>query len=240
MRLDHILGVGRSGTTLLTVLLNNHSKVSVSPEVYFELFFENAFLKKKEFGEKEIGLISEFISEFSKLQPFIGWEFKKELINEIIKDPENCKDYGVLCKKIHRAFISKEKDYKDISIQLSKNPSYTLFWKKLLKINPEARFIAVIRDYRGNILSRKQSIHLRSGEIIYNCLRWNYFNNKLLQLIKKHPEKVCVIRYEDLVEDPEKLCLKICEFLGIQFEKTMLDFYKKKNKILCCLSKMRK
>lgn len=231
MRLDYILGIGRSGTTLLTVLLNNHSRIAVSPETYFIQFFAHSLSRKKEITEKDVDCVIEFLTEFSKIQPYIGWRLDFEYLKRSAKNPKNRMNFSAFCQMIHGSFVAIDKDYSEVSIQIDKNPSNSLYWKKIMKFDPKPRFIIAVRDYRANILSRKQSIHLRTGDFVYNAYRWNYFNSSLYRMIKKHPDRVHVVRYEDMVENPLEVCRRMCDFLEIPFEENMLEFYKKEVKI---------
>lgn len=50
--------------------------------------------------------------------------------------------------------------------------------------------------------------------------------------LKKLSDRALEIRYEDLISDPEKEVKKVCEFLGISYQKRMLEFYKSSNKFI--------
>ena len=56
-----IIGIGRSGTTLLSQLLNNHKEIQALPEANFLVFFLNQFQNKKQFTINDINLLFEQI-----------------------------------------------------------------------------------------------------------------------------------------------------------------------------------
>ena len=54
------------------------------------------------------------------------------------------------------------------------------------------------------------------------AFRWKMNFIKLERVRKEYPDKFLVLRYEDLVSEPEKKLRAICDFLGIEFLPVML------------------
>jgi hypothetical protein len=73
----------------------------------------------------------------------------------------------------------------------------------------------MMRDYRANVNSRKNSVHLKSTSAYYNSLRWIQFEQRIASFQKQHPNHVLIVRYEDLVQAPDHWLIKVCEFLKI-------------------------
>ncbi|MEY4658914.1 MAG: Sulfotransferase family, partial [Bacteroidota bacterium] len=73
----------------------------------------------------------------------------------------------------------------------------------------------MMRDYRANVNSRKNSVHLKSTSAYYNSLRWIQFEQRIASFQKQHPNHVLIVRYEDLVQAPDHWLIKVCEFLEI-------------------------
>jgi len=90
-----------------------------------------------------------------------------------------------------------------------------LFTDKISQTFKEARFIYIVRDYRANILSRKENPDLRSPEPRLNAWLWNFFNGRALAFARNHKDKVLLVKYEDLVENTEALSKKIFKFLKL-------------------------
>lgn len=212
-KVNYIIGIGRSGTSLLMSLLGSHPEIHTPPENYFSVFFSNAFSTKKTFTPKEIDLINRFNLAFGQLQPYVGFEYK--LAENILKEGFNG-TYLDLCKLIYSSFKHLPFPNKNASIIIDKNPSNTLFLNRLKQLNPEAKYILMVRDYRGNLLSRKESIHLLSPNIAFNAIRWNYFTRKALKWKQKFPNQVYILRYEDLVENPDDCLNEIYTFLDVE------------------------
>jgi hypothetical protein len=73
----------------------------------------------------------------------------------------------------------------------------------------------MMRDYRANVNSRKNSVHLKSTSAHYNSLRWIQFEQRIASFQKQHPNRVFIVRYEDLVQAPDQTLAKVCDFLEI-------------------------
>lgn len=222
----YIIGIGRSGTSLLSSILNSHSEILATPEVLFIVFFYHTFFRKKKFTAEEIDLLIEYIELYSVKHPYAGWNFNKEKLKSILK-ARNCQiTFSDLCKLAHLSFETKGKNSERIKLIIDKNPINTLFAEKLMKLSNESKFILMVRDYRANILSRKQNPHLRGTNTYIHAIRWNFFNGKAKMLLQKYPENIFLLKYEDLAANPENSVKSVCKFLNIDFNPEMLNFYK--------------
>ena len=217
-QLHFIVGIGRSGTTLLTKILNKHKDIHCQPEANFLLFFLNHFKNKIGYSDTDIDLIFKQIEIYSLSHPIIGWKFDSKLSKQKIK--EICKNnpiinYENLCKNIYRCFEIDGIDKSKSNIIIDKNPGYTILINKISKALPESKFIWIIRDYRANVLSRKQSAYLKSPAVAYNAIRWAYFNYLALRFSQKNKGKIILIKYEDLVTENDYTMQKIYDFLKL-------------------------
>lgn len=220
-----IIGAPRSGTTILSKLLNNHPVIHCLPEANFLIFFLNKFKRKKSFSGKDIDLIFEQIHLYSLSHPWIGWEFNIEDVKKnIITDFAGKQiSYIELCKAIYQNFKVDDIDKAHASILLDKNPIYTIFTRKIKKEIPEGKFILMLRDYRAHVLSRKQSTDFQSPDIAFNALRWKLFNEVGLKFYKDNPKQVLLVKYENLVLNKEEELKKICAFLNVPVDHTIFE-----------------
>ncbi len=116
--------------------------------------------------------------------------------------------------------IIRETRHCQIVIDSSKNIFKAL---ALYENNPkEIRIIFLSRDGRGVYLSKINS-NMSQKEAV---LSWVGYYKRALPLLAKvvNPEHLFKVRYEDLASQPETILKKICEFAGMSFEPTMLDF----------------
>lgn len=218
-QLHFIVGIGRSGTTLLTNILNKHQALHCLPEANFLVFFLQHFRQQKGFSEADIELIFRQIHIYAYSHPFVGWEFDEDRAKaEIIA---LCKStptlsYLDLCKHIYERFKVNGEDKSQASVLIDKNPGYTIYLDKIAALSPDSKFIWLIRDYRANVLSRKQSIYLKPPHVAYNAMRWKRFNQIAAAFHKNNPGKVLPVRYEDLVYDSDRTVARIYDFLGVE------------------------
>lgn len=214
-----IVGMGRSGTTMLTNILNLNPKVIACPENEFILFTAHHF-KNADFTNEAI--VDEFVKlfdyRFSKIISF--WKPKPELKNSI-SSLKN-KSFANVCKQVYLHYPFAKNNHENIWI-IDKNPIYSLYMDDLNQLFPESKFIVLTRDYRDNILSRKKFSDKQSS--LYTlAVSWNYFYDSIFKSIHKNKLDYTLLRYEDLVGHPTESLQKLCTFLNIEFDEQMLHF----------------
>ena len=207
----HIIGIGRSGTTLLQSILNTHPAVWAGPENYFIPFFYRAWKDKKSFTAADLELACRFHRAFGVLQPYVGFTFDEQ---KFLKT-KGLHSFNDFIKHTYQAFIDHVSPEKIAAVYINKNPLHSLYLEELAVLNSETCFVWVMRDYRANVHSRKKSVHLKSTNTYYNMLRWLVFEQRIRAFQQKHPERVLIIRYEDLVKEKEVTMGKVTAFLGI-------------------------
>ena len=185
-----IIGPGRSGTTLLAMILNQHPNCISTPELKHFIYFYKKY--------KNIQIITkELLTDLQNYFNVVGATKKNILFN--IEDNFYLKDltigqkisYAQLTKLIYLGFFSSVKDIENFSCIVDKNPFYTFHTEKILDIFPDAKFITVIRDYRAFVLSNRQSqkpfISVKS--VSYYAYAWNFHAKKLVEIQKQNPQK---------------------------------------------------
>ncbi len=190
-------------------------------------FFFRRFNKKNKFEHLDFKLVHEFSKSFHLLQPIVGYKYDPNL-SSLMELNGTYKDF---CDMIYKSYKHLSNHSKKANIIIDKNPVNTLHLDKIRRMNPEAQFIFITRDYRANILSRRQSKHIHSTNYIYNALRWNYFMKKAIKFKRNNPSLVHVLKYEDLVMLPEESLQKIFHFLKLPSQLIDLDQSSEKRSI---------
>jgi hypothetical protein len=204
----YIVGIGRSGTSLLQSLLNQHPKVFAGPENYFVRFFHPNWKNKTKFNGQDIKLINQYNLAFNQLQLPIGFETKSF-------EDMYANNFYSFCTENYFQYNNSATNSKEISLIIDKNPINSTYIKEILSFNPSAKFIFMMRDYRANFLSRKESIFLSSTNIYYNALRWCFFTNRIIKEQIKNPKQFHIVKYEDLVRQPQETFNQILSFLSL-------------------------
>ncbi|MBK8366228.1 MAG: sulfotransferase [Bacteroidetes bacterium] len=111
-----------------------------------------------------------------------------------------------MTKLIYLNFYKNVKNIHEVTCIIDKNPYYTFQTDKILHTFPDAKFICINRDYRANILSNRQSQKPYNSikSVGYYAVIWNYYSEKLQQILSNIPNSSLLLKYEDLVENKEK------------------------------------
>lgn len=221
-----IVGRPRSGTTLLRTLFDAHPNVSIPPECHLIINLYPKYGKIKYWTEKHL---LAFFKDLQQQWLFDTWNVNMEKLKEDLLACAGKSSYSKICKVVYHNNTSLF-DKQDTRIFGDKNPGYAIYTERLLNIFPDAKFIHIIRDYRDNYVSIKDvDFELPVTSLVVE--KWKYFIKKFNRAKEKYPDSHYVIRYEDLVQNPEYYFSKLCEFTGIDYLPEVFDFYKKKENI---------
>jgi hypothetical protein len=114
-----------------------------------------------------------------------------------------------------------------------KTPANTQFIKLVKKQLPESKIIFLVRDPRDVMTSfLKVNEKYYSERFDFMLWRWKNSIDKYRSLSKKHPQDVHLLRYEDLVSDPQTEVDAITRFLDLQPEPGLLNIYDEKLELL--------
>jgi hypothetical protein len=219
-----IVGSGRSGTTLLRMILASHSRLAIPPETYFL----DPLLKRlptaraltRDEVERAVAIVTGSIR-------WADMDIATEAYRaEASAHPEpHLRD---LIEIVYRAHLKREGK----SRWGDKTPAYIRIVPQLAALYPEARFIHLMRDGRdvaksfqsvgwyGPLLNRNMGEWLEAAELDARWRRMPFADRMLL------------VRYEDLVRDTENSVRKICAFLGEDYEPGMLAWTDKVDRLV--------
>ncbi|MCC7332282.1 MAG: sulfotransferase [Flavobacteriales bacterium] len=215
-----IVGYPRSGTTLLQQILDSNPEVIIPLEARFITLLKVKYFKKKKWEEKDL---LEFIDDLYLVdkQFTLYWKVEKQILtSQILSIPNEKISFTLLCKLV---YLNYKGPYKKDVIKFigDKNPLNSILIHELIEMFPDTKFIHLIRDYRANILSKKKWF-IRSN-IFELSITWLKYNIIIEENSKKYPNNFLLLKYENLVENPEKYVKEVTDFLGIEFSKKMLD-----------------
>ena len=198
-----IVGVGRSGTSLLQAMLNAHSEITFTPETHF---IKSYLSKKFKLSECKDKILKD------KYLKNLNLDLKKNLLNS--SDKLNfyiniLTDYRL---KKSKKFVG-DKDPKNIE------------YLKFIKQNfPNCLIIHIFRDPRAVISSRikaewSKSRYLWQHILIYKA-QLNFFEkNKNI-----FGDRYIEIKYEELLKEPKKQLEKILKKMNLNYEENMISF----------------
>lgn len=206
-----IVGVPRSGTTLLRLMCDAHPDLSLPPEMGFmpavaRLRLESparaAFLKAvtemPSWQDANIDA-AEFEQALSTLQPF------------------NVSEGVRTFYRIYAGRFGKSR-WGD------KTPAYCLHMRDIERILPEAHFIHIIRDGRDVALSLRGLWFSPGDEIEDLANHWRSWIHTARRLGKRCRHYL-EIRYEDLISNASSVLPKLCDFIGLPYHAQMERYY---------------
>lgn len=217
-----VLSAGRSGSTLLSNLLNGHSEILSTPESVFLVLVGIKYGKRTSFSKKDYKDISEHIW-LRKSELKASWnQDKLQLFEQLVR--QQPQSIASILDLIYRSYngVGKKSNPKVI---VDKNPMYSRYLKVLDRCYPAAKKIILVRDYRDRFVSirNNQPFKFVSPRIIRG-IAWAKRNRVLHKYYCQNREACLLVKYENLINDTEGVLIEICQFLGLEYEVEMKDF----------------
>ena len=208
-----IVGVMRSGTTLLRLMLDAHPEVAIPPETHFV----PRLIKQMRRGTRDADGVLEVITSGSRWPDF---QLDAEDLRERLRAHEPL-DEGTALRVFYRAYADRfgKPRWGD------KTPGYGKRMIRIAKALPEARFIHIIRDGRDVTLSRRRRA-TNPASVEKHAKRWQArirSTRRRAQRLSHYLEE----RYEQLVLDPEPVLRRVCEFIELEYDPVMLRYYER-------------
>ena len=219
-----IVGMGRSGTTLLTNILNANDQVISVPENNFVLFAKALMHREYQDKQELFAAFKETLS-INHNHVFSVWDPNLDAMEQAQRGFVQM-DYATLCKL---AYLStRNTSAAGVRAIVDKNPVYSLFVGDLIEIFPDAKFIILTRDYRDNIASRRKYTGGIVSSTLYNLAdTWRNYYKQIEKWQSRFPGKFMYLRYEDLVSQTGTEIHRICGFIDIPVQENM--FHPEKN-----------
>ncbi len=209
-----VVGVGRSGTTLMRMMLDSHPELAIPPETHFvpELIGTcrgwrsspakalRTITESRRWGDFDLDS-EELLSRFKSLEPF---------------EPA-----GVL-----RAFYSLYASSHGKPRWGDKTPVYVTKMVEISEALPEARFVHLIRDGRDVAVSRARRAMSAASTPQAAARKWR---DRILAARDQGARvpHYMELRYEDLVLDTEPTLQRVCEFIELDWDPCLLSYYER-------------
>jgi tetratricopeptide (TPR) repeat protein len=203
-RIAVLCGHPRSGTTLLEQVLDAHSDVISAEET--RLMHDEAYLP----------LIRD-LPEGTAILPALDGA-SPDLIGRSRKNYFHCADL-YLRRPIGGRLL------------LDKNPSLNLMIPMVVRIFPETKFLVALRDPRDVVMSCfMQALPLTPVSSAYLTLESavKQYANVMgfwLEMRPRLDAQWVYVRYEEMVDDLPKVARSVLQFLGLEYEQSVLKFY---------------
>jgi hypothetical protein len=252
MELIYIAGSGRSGSTLLDLLLNQHSKVCSLGEIHLLNYFFNNQHEPCSCGEriskcKFWQTVDEHIKATRK--EWAGRSFLAEAEIMLTEDRIGAIGrlsqtvvlglgspflYHLLGKRLfplhYQAIVDSGILYKAVaslcSVKYVVDSTKDARRMKALYLSEPSTFrcIYLVRDGRAVVSSARRRKGTSIEEAAHAWVRRQVRTRTALRTIPA--DRVLFLRYEDLCENPEAILVSVCDFLKLSYEQGMLNLDK--------------
>lgn len=210
-----IVGLPRSGTTLMRYCLNRHSSIFISPETHFfqEIVGSRRFLPKPGSYHYAVEVVNRIFRPVKYRDP--SWsEFrclKSSLITEIA-----ARAYSH--KTTFKTILKTLATHKGKKVWGEKTPTHLYYISYLIEYFPNAKIINLHREPKPNIASNIISPNINFS-FYKACAQYQLYCD-YIERFSKHFYKIW---YETFVDDPEKILKEVCQYLNVSYEDRMLQ-----------------
>jgi hypothetical protein len=210
-----MFGMDRSGTTLLAMMVGAHPDIAV-PLTTTGMWYDMAMNLQADF-DTPAGTLR-VVREIMRHDRIRLWDvvLDEERIAATI-EPGN---YPSIVAAFHLEYArqSGKQAWASMDIATIDNMHVANAWF------PDARFVHIVRDGRDVALSH-QGYRYGAGNIAEVAAKWEARVSRNLRMGAMLPKsRYLVMRYEDLVLEPERTLRKLCTFIGAPFSASMLQY----------------
>lgn len=210
-----VVGLTRSGTTLLRMMLDAHRELTIPPETHF---VPDVIKAAREDAGVE-GALTAMTDNRTWGDFGIADEEMRRRLEAL---PE------VSAAAAVRAFFEAYAERQGKPRWGDKTPAYMLSVQRIGRTLPESRFIHLIRDGRDVALSQRARAINEQPPPAEQAGRW-------VKRIQKSREQAQSLkgaryveaRYEDLVREPEPTLRRVCEFIDLPWDPGVLSYHER-------------
>jgi len=208
-----VLGVRRSGTTLLRVMLDRHSQLAVPDETYFVPQLADRHLRPID--------ADDFLDDVSRV---VEWDLPLDKVRARLRD-------GMPVGEAIGTVYAVYADERGKPRWGDKTPMYMQNLRLLERLFPDARFVHLIRDGRDAALSflampggivTETWMHPRTAAD-FAC-QWRTEVAAARRLGQRVGPRYVEVRYEELVADVDAVLRRITELAALPYEPGMADY----------------
>jgi Sulfotransferase family len=212
-----VLGVSRSGTTLLRVVLDRSPGVAIPDESFFV-----PLLARRHRGPIDP---ERFLDDLARLPVLAEWDVSREAVSRRLRAGMSV---GEAIAAIYESYAGREGKPR----WGDKTPMYMRHLPLLERLFPDAQYVHLVRDGRDaavSFLRMPKGTYTRTWAhpttaAGFACL-WRTEVRAARELgMRVGPDRYLEARYEDLVAGPESTVSAICGFADIPYVPEMLEY----------------
>jgi hypothetical protein len=222
-----VVGVPRSGTTLLRLMLDAHPDLAIPPETHFLPKLIRTCRDAEEEGRDAGPTAVDFITRHRRWPDF---GLTEDELRASMKA-----ERGLTATDAARAFYEAYAAKQGKERWGEKTPQYVKTMKRIAGALPEAHFVHLIRDGRDVALSLLD-VSWGPNNIEDAAVQWTTQIRRARRK-SRSVEHYIEVRYEALVADPEPIVRRVCEFVALPFEATMLTYHERADERMAAVAR---
>ena len=215
-----MLSTERSGSNLVRSILNTHEEIS-APHPLETAYPWRKVTPPSEMSDKRARklLRDVLINKNYSFHPLES-SINIDDVYKVYEDLERSHSLLDLQNSLYTVYAEEE----DCSAWASKYPALWDCLDEIFDYYENPKFVYLVRDVRDVVLSFKTS-NVGRYHPYFNAKRWYDEQKRGVELLEKHSNSVHLLRYKDLLQDPESVVKGVCDFLGMDYDERMLYYY---------------
>jgi hypothetical protein len=212
-----IVGIGRSGTTLLRLMLHNHPRLAIPYESHFITDYQG---RESEYGDlNQDENLHQLIHDILNEELLLKWDhsFSQDEVYQRVKS-----------RTLTGVFDAVYQSYANAKgkTRWGDKSDYLDRMHLINQVFPDARFIHIIRDGR-DVANSVLKMSWGPKDIV-QAAEWWHEHIRLGRCMGSilGAERYMEVRFEDLVSQPVEQLKRICAFLQEDYDPAMLEYHK--------------
>jgi hypothetical protein len=208
-----LVSAGRSGTTLLRMMLDSHPEVAIPPETEFIPEVAAACREAEDPADA-------FLESVTSHWRFRDLQLDRQALAREVSALSPF-DFAAGIRCLYGLYAAKfgKRRWGD------KTPFYRAHMPLVQRLVPEARFVHVIRDGRDVALSITP-LWFGPDSIEETASYWRDIVGEIREGGRRL-DAYLEVRYEDLILETEPTLRRICDFVDLPFDRAMLDYHRR-------------
>jgi sulfotransferase family protein len=215
-----VVGCGRSGTTLLRLMLDAHPDLAIPPESHFLSRFGHAVDRYRAPGG---GVDPERLAgDILRTKNFAAWGVPEYDVRSRVRSLSSPASFADVIDAVYTAYAEP----RGASRWGDKTPRYVMDIPLFDRLIPGSRFVHIVRDGRDVAMSLR-SVRFGPNDPMGAAGFWA----RRVRAGRRDGGRLgagryAETRYEALIADPERELRAICGVLDLPWDRAMLDYHR--------------
>ncbi|MEO8453437.1 MAG: sulfotransferase, partial [Gemmatimonadota bacterium] len=198
---------------LLTVLLDRHSQIAMLPETHLLRVVAGDRRGGQPAGSHEHLLLAEWNRSWYRL---------RDLELDPLTVLERLRQHACTPEHLLLTLLELWAERSGKPVGGEKTPQHMEAVDRILTAIPRAKVTMILRDGRAVVESHRHAAWANAGQ--KDCVAaWIHYAELAERWLAEFPDRVRLVRFEELVADPERILSSLMAWYGQAFEQTQLE-----------------